>query len=193
LELIICNSVHYLGPIVNESDDDDDDKKNDNTQDSTNATTTTIASLKILGQPLIVRNVDIATRFMKIDTIRIPDKFPGVIRLIREKFPSINIHAFSDYDDDNDGGDIGGDNDNSNHTSTNTISSLSGDNTKDNEDKRIVIKKEDVIDSNHKRRTNSFVLPINSIIYYCHADNYNNNNNNNDLLTIIQLSIHGIF
>lgn len=205
MELIFRNSVHYLEPVavVNGSDDDDIandvDKKKADKQDSTRAATTaaTIASLKILGQPLIVRNVGIATKFMKIDTIKIPDKFPGVIRLIREMFPSININSFSDHgnDDDNSGGgsnsrdDIGSDNDNSNHTNTNTTSSPSRNNTDDNENRRIVIKKEDVIDSNHNRRTNSFALPINSIIYYYPSDNSNNNNNynnnsNNDLLTI---------
>ena len=205
MELIFRNSVHYLKPVVNGSDGDDVandvDKKKADKQDSTKAaTTTTIASLKILGQPLIVRNVGIASKFMKIDTIRIPDKFPGVIRLIREKFPSINIHSFSDHgDDDNSGaggGSIGRDNDNSNQTNTNTTSSSSRNNTDDDENRRIVIKKEDVIDSNHNRRTNSFVLPINSIIYYYQ----------NDIIIIIiiiiiimicllyiQLFIHGIF
>ena len=194
MELIFRNSVHYLIPVVNGSDGDDGDnvandvdKKKADKQDSTKAATTaTIASLKLLGQPLIVRNVGIASKFMKIDTIRIPDKFPGVIRLIREKFPSINIHSFSDHDDDDNSGrgSIGRDNDNSNQTNTNTTSSSSRNNTDDDENRRIVIKKEDVIDSNHNRRTNSFVLPINSIIYYYQNDNNSKNNNNNDLLTI---------
>ena len=54
------------------------------------------SSLKVLGRPLIVRNVGIISRVLSIDKIKIPDEFPSALQLIQDNFPSINVEEFHD-------------------------------------------------------------------------------------------------
>jgi len=53
----------------------------------------------VLGQPLIVRNVSTLTKALNLVKIMIPKDCPDSVRLIEDKFPSINIEEF--YDDGN--------------------------------------------------------------------------------------------
>jgi UDP-N-acetylglucosamine diphosphorylase / glucose-1-phosphate thymidylyltransferase / UDP-N-acetylgalactosamine diphosphorylase / glucosamine-1-phosphate N-acetyltransferase / galactosamine-1-phosphate N-acetyltransferase len=57
------------------------------------------ASIKVLGQPLIIRNLKIASRILDIDTVKIPNEYPGVIRLVQDNFPSINVEGFHEGND----------------------------------------------------------------------------------------------
>ncbi len=57
------------------------------------------SSLKLLGHPLIVRNVMTAKSILKIDTICIPDKFPSASTLVQDSFPSLNVNEFCDNED----------------------------------------------------------------------------------------------
>jgi hypothetical protein len=57
------------------------------------------SSLKLLGHPLIVRNVMTAKSILKIDTICIPDKFSNASTLIQDSFPSLNVNEFCDNED----------------------------------------------------------------------------------------------
>jgi hypothetical protein len=56
------------------------------------------SSIKLLGKLIIVRNIDILSRFFRIKTIRIPDKFPQAIEIIKQNFPSISTEDYRGAD-----------------------------------------------------------------------------------------------
>ncbi len=198
MELIFYDSVHYLNPIVN-----DNHNGNRQQQDFANTSThdneTTAASLKVLGQPLIVRNINQAAKLIKIDNIKISDKFPKIIQLVHDSFPSIDTQVLSGNDAD------GGDNYTGSTPSPINSNNDTNSNNNNNNNKSMIIASDEVEvargnnnnnNNNNKRRTNRITLPINSIIYYSadssnkndKNDNDNNNgnddNNNKGLLTI---------
>ena len=84
LELIFRKSKHYLHSLVNENE---------------NENKIPVSSLKVLNQPLIIRNVNIASRILNIHRIKIPSKYNTALKLIQDNFPTINVE---EYDDDND-------------------------------------------------------------------------------------------
>jgi hypothetical protein len=43
----------------------------------------------MLGQPLIIRNISIASKVMDIDAIKIPKELSGILKLVQNSFPSI--------------------------------------------------------------------------------------------------------
>ena len=94
LELIFRKSKHYLHSLVNENENE-----------------IPVSSLKVLNQPLIIRNVNIASRILNIHRIKIPSKYNTALKLIQDNFPAINVE---EYDDDNDNDN---DNDNRNNNS----------------------------------------------------------------------------
>jgi UDP-N-acetylglucosamine diphosphorylase / glucose-1-phosphate thymidylyltransferase / UDP-N-acetylgalactosamine diphosphorylase / glucosamine-1-phosphate N-acetyltransferase / galactosamine-1-phosphate N-acetyltransferase len=110
------------------------------------------SALEVLGQPLIIRNVNIATKVLAIDTIKIPDQFPNVLRLVQDKFPLISVEEFHD--------DINNNNNNGNNLigTTKPVVIIGG------------------------SSTTNIEIPINSLIRYSgkSSNNNNNNNNNND-------------
>jgi UDP-N-acetylglucosamine diphosphorylase / glucose-1-phosphate thymidylyltransferase / UDP-N-acetylgalactosamine diphosphorylase / glucosamine-1-phosphate N-acetyltransferase / galactosamine-1-phosphate N-acetyltransferase len=59
-------------------------------------------SVKVFGQPLIIRNIAVASKAVDIDRIKIPDIFPTALRLVQDNFPSINVEEFHDDNDNND-------------------------------------------------------------------------------------------
>jgi carbonic anhydrase/acetyltransferase-like protein (isoleucine patch superfamily) len=77
LELVFRNSQHYLHSLIDEDQ-------------------CPASSLKLLGQPLIVRNISTASSLLDIDTVMLPDTASSTINLLQEKFPSINIEKFND-------------------------------------------------------------------------------------------------
>ena len=52
-------------------------------------------SLKVFGQPLIVRNVRVAKEILDIDKIIVPNESPDAVKLIEENFPSIDVEQSS--------------------------------------------------------------------------------------------------
>lgn len=76
MKLVFHKSVHHLQPLAD----------NDST----------ISSLKIFGQPLILRSIDAATKAFKISKIMIPNDFRDSLALVQDKFPSINVEEFCD-------------------------------------------------------------------------------------------------
>jgi UDP-N-acetylglucosamine diphosphorylase / glucose-1-phosphate thymidylyltransferase / UDP-N-acetylgalactosamine diphosphorylase / glucosamine-1-phosphate N-acetyltransferase / galactosamine-1-phosphate N-acetyltransferase len=98
LELIFRKSKHYLHSLVNENENE-----------------IPVSSLKVLNQPLIVRNVGIASRILNIHRIKIPSKYNTALKLIQDNFPAINVE---EYDDNND-------NDNRNNNSKSIDTSTS--------------------------------------------------------------------
>jgi UDP-N-acetylglucosamine diphosphorylase / glucose-1-phosphate thymidylyltransferase / UDP-N-acetylgalactosamine diphosphorylase / glucosamine-1-phosphate N-acetyltransferase / galactosamine-1-phosphate N-acetyltransferase len=62
------------------------------------------SSLKVFGQPLIIRNVQVISNILDIDKVMIPEGFSDLVKLIRDYFPSIDVEQFSDgsnYSNDN--------------------------------------------------------------------------------------------
>jgi carbonic anhydrase/acetyltransferase-like protein (isoleucine patch superfamily) len=54
------------------------------------------SSLKVFGQPLIVRNVDVACNVLDIDQVMVPNNFSNAATLIQNNFPSLEVEQFSD-------------------------------------------------------------------------------------------------
>ena len=98
LELIFHKSKHYLNSLVYE-----------------NGNEVPVSLLKVLNQPLIIRNLSIATTILNIHRIKIPSKYKTALKLIQDNFPAINVE---EYDDDNDN-----DNDNRNNNIKSTNAS----------------------------------------------------------------------
>jgi carbonic anhydrase/acetyltransferase-like protein (isoleucine patch superfamily) len=57
-----------------------------------------VSSLKVLNQPLIVRNLGIVNGILNIHRIKVPSGCSTVLRLIQDNFPEINV---DEYDDTN--------------------------------------------------------------------------------------------
>jgi UDP-N-acetylglucosamine diphosphorylase / glucose-1-phosphate thymidylyltransferase / UDP-N-acetylgalactosamine diphosphorylase / glucosamine-1-phosphate N-acetyltransferase / galactosamine-1-phosphate N-acetyltransferase len=53
-------------------------------------------SLRLLGQPLIIRNITIAKKVHDVDTVMVPEGFSHVLNLVQDNFPSINVEEFHD-------------------------------------------------------------------------------------------------
>ena len=57
-----------------------------------------VASLKVLNQPLIVRNLGIVGKILNIHRIKVPSECSTVLRLIQDNFPAISV---DEYDTNN--------------------------------------------------------------------------------------------
>ena len=58
-------------------------------------------SLKVFGQPLIVRNIQAAKEFLDIDKVVVPKESTNAVKLIEENFPSIDVEQFSSSTNNN--------------------------------------------------------------------------------------------
>jgi acetyltransferase-like isoleucine patch superfamily enzyme len=52
-------------------------------------------SLKVFGQPLIVRNIQAAKEILDIDKVIVPRESTNAVKIIEENFPSIDVEQFS--------------------------------------------------------------------------------------------------
>src|ERR687898_1717186 len=86
MELIFRRSKHFLHSIVTDTNE--------------NENNTPVSSLKVLHQPLIVRNVDIINRIQNIHTIKVPSKYSTTLELLRDNFSTIDVEEYEDDDDD---------------------------------------------------------------------------------------------
>lgn len=78
MQLVFHNSAHHLQSLISDSHD------------------CPASSLKVFGQPLIVRNVDVACKVLDIDHVMIPNNFSNAATLIQNNFPSLEVEQFSD-------------------------------------------------------------------------------------------------
>jgi acetyltransferase-like isoleucine patch superfamily enzyme len=62
-------------------------------------------SLKVFGQPLIVRNIQAAKEFLDIDKVVVPKESTNAVKLIEENFPSIDVEQFSSSNNNDDNND----------------------------------------------------------------------------------------
>jgi UDP-N-acetylglucosamine diphosphorylase / glucose-1-phosphate thymidylyltransferase / UDP-N-acetylgalactosamine diphosphorylase / glucosamine-1-phosphate N-acetyltransferase / galactosamine-1-phosphate N-acetyltransferase len=142
MELTFRYSTTYLGSLINQK-------------------VSPLSSLKILGQPLIIRNIGILNNVMNIDTINIPYGLFNTMKLIQENFPLIDVKEFHQKEDNhsNDISDNSGGSNNNNSYSAKVAKILTIKQSRDS-----VTKKD-----------NDIEIPINSLVYYSE-----NNNNNHD-------------
>ena len=103
MELIFRRSKHFLHSIVATNE---------------NESQTPVSSLKVLHQPLIVRNVSIANRIQNIHRIKVPSKCSTTLKLLQDNFSTIDVDEYEDDEGDDDDGDVIKSNDNN---SSNTI------------------------------------------------------------------------
>jgi acetyltransferase-like isoleucine patch superfamily enzyme len=98
-------------------------------------------SLKVFGQPLIVRNIQAAKEFLDIDKVVVPKESTNAVKLIEENFPSIDVEQFSSSNNNN----------NDSHTITTTAF------------------QNYLLNSNEVRTLNKkteFEVPVNTFIHY---------------------------
>lgn len=79
LKLIFRDSAHFFEPMMEENECPG-------------------PSLLPLGEPLIVRNIRIATEALEINAIMIQEKFRSVIKLVHDNFPQIDIQEYDGED-----------------------------------------------------------------------------------------------
>jgi acetyltransferase-like isoleucine patch superfamily enzyme len=79
LNLIFHKSHHYLQALV-ESDG------------------CPASSIKLFGQPLIIRNIMMAQQVYGISKVMIPSEFSAAIKLVQESFPSLDVQELRDED-----------------------------------------------------------------------------------------------
>ena len=77
MQLVFRNSIHHLQSLMTDCSD------------------CPATSLKVFGQPLIVRNVRVAKEILDIDKIIVPNESPDAVKLIEENFPSIDVEQSS--------------------------------------------------------------------------------------------------
>jgi carbonic anhydrase/acetyltransferase-like protein (isoleucine patch superfamily) len=80
LELIFHISKHYLNSLLVDKDE------------------RSVASLKVMNQPLIMRNLGIVDKLLNIHRIKVPSECSTVLRLIQDNFPAISV---DEYDTNN--------------------------------------------------------------------------------------------
>ena len=54
-----------------------------------------VSSLKVLNQPLIVRNLGIVNTILNIHRIKVPSECTAVLRLIQDNFPEISVDEYN--------------------------------------------------------------------------------------------------
>jgi hypothetical protein len=76
LELIFHISKHYLNSLLVDKDE------------------RSVASLKVMNQPLIMRNLGIVDKLLNIHRIKVPSECSTVLRLIQDNFPAISVDEY---------------------------------------------------------------------------------------------------
>jgi UDP-N-acetylglucosamine diphosphorylase / glucose-1-phosphate thymidylyltransferase / UDP-N-acetylgalactosamine diphosphorylase / glucosamine-1-phosphate N-acetyltransferase / galactosamine-1-phosphate N-acetyltransferase len=87
MHLVFRNSTHHLQSLMADCSD------------------CPATSLKVFGQPLIVRNIQVAKEILDIDKVIVPKESTNAVKIIEENFPSIDVEQFSssnNNDDDSD-------------------------------------------------------------------------------------------
>jgi UDP-N-acetylglucosamine diphosphorylase / glucose-1-phosphate thymidylyltransferase / UDP-N-acetylgalactosamine diphosphorylase / glucosamine-1-phosphate N-acetyltransferase / galactosamine-1-phosphate N-acetyltransferase len=85
MELIFRRSKHFLDSIVDTNE---------------NESQAPVSSLKVLHQPLIVRNVSIANRIQNIHRIKVPSKCSTTLKLLQDNFSTIDVKEYEEEEED---------------------------------------------------------------------------------------------
>jgi carbonic anhydrase/acetyltransferase-like protein (isoleucine patch superfamily) len=108
------------------------------------------SSLKVLNQPIIVRNLGIVNRIFSIHRIKVPSECSSVLKLIQDNFPEISVDEY----DTNNNNDTDGTNNNNNNNINNDITAA--DTSTSARSFRISI----------QENRNNLELPLNSALWY---------------------------
>jgi acetyltransferase-like isoleucine patch superfamily enzyme len=57
------------------------------------------SSLKVLGEPLILRNINMVRKKLNFDKVLIPNGLHNALRIVQEAFPQVDVEEFSDEKD----------------------------------------------------------------------------------------------
>jgi acetyltransferase-like isoleucine patch superfamily enzyme len=91
LKLVFYNTAHHLDSLIDSKNSD----SNNNIKNECPA-----SSLKVLGEPLILRNMNIARKKFNFDKVMIPSGLRDALRIVQEAFPQIDVEEFTDEKDD---------------------------------------------------------------------------------------------
>ena len=137
MELIFLISKHYLDSLSTDKDE------------------ASVSLLKVLNQPLIVRNLGIVKRILNIHRIKVPSECRAVLRLIQDNFPEISV---DEYDANNDT------NNNINSNTNNTNNETPTDTSTSARSFKIFIKGNNM---------NRLEVPLNSSLWYSQLEKNN--------------------
>ena len=87
MHLVFRNSSHHLQSLMTDCSD------------------CPATSLKVFGQPLIVRNIQAAKEILDIDKVIVPKESTNAVKIIEENFPSIDVEQFSSSNNNDDNSD----------------------------------------------------------------------------------------
>jgi acetyltransferase-like isoleucine patch superfamily enzyme len=165
MELVFRDSANYLKSLLDENE-------------------IPACSVKVFGQPLIIRNITVASKAVAIDRIKIPDIFPTALRLVQDSFPSINVEEFHDDNNYNDSS--------TGNYNTTTIGGRGG------EERREISATSSISNDSSNINQKRIEIPINSLIH-CFKKSTNSNSIGLtidpivypwDLLNAIQKTLH---
>ena len=91
MKLVFYNTTHHLDSLIDSKNND----SNNNIKKECPA-----SSLKVLGEPLILRNINLARKKLNFDKVLIPSGLHNALRIVQEAFPHISVEEFSDGKDD---------------------------------------------------------------------------------------------
>jgi hypothetical protein len=91
LKLIFYDTTHHLDSLI----DSKNSRNNNNIKKECPA-----SSLKVLGEPLILRNINMARKKLNFDKVLIPNGLHNALRIVQEAFPQIDVEEFSNEKDD---------------------------------------------------------------------------------------------
>jgi carbonic anhydrase/acetyltransferase-like protein (isoleucine patch superfamily) len=119
-----------------------------------------VSLLKVLNQPLIVRNLGIVKRILNIHRIKVPSECRAVLRLIQDNFPEISVDEYTNNINNNNinNNNINNNNINNNNNETPTDTSTSARSFK------IFIKGNNM---------NRLEVPLNSSLWYSQLEKNN--------------------
>jgi UDP-N-acetylglucosamine diphosphorylase / glucose-1-phosphate thymidylyltransferase / UDP-N-acetylgalactosamine diphosphorylase / glucosamine-1-phosphate N-acetyltransferase / galactosamine-1-phosphate N-acetyltransferase len=91
LKLVFYNIAHHLDQLIDGRNTD----SNNNTRNECPA-----SSLKVLGEPLILRNINMARKKLNFNKILIPNGFNNALKIVQDAFPQMDVEEFNDEKDD---------------------------------------------------------------------------------------------
>jgi UDP-N-acetylglucosamine diphosphorylase / glucose-1-phosphate thymidylyltransferase / UDP-N-acetylgalactosamine diphosphorylase / glucosamine-1-phosphate N-acetyltransferase / galactosamine-1-phosphate N-acetyltransferase len=148
LKLVFKTSDHHLNSLIEENE-------------------IPATSLKVLGKPLIIRNIDMIREILDIDTVLIPDEYSGISQLIQDNFPSINVKGFHRGNKEENNDDENGNKDKLSETTTIATNNI------------IIRRREGIAGTKNDGNDDDIEIPINSLI--CHYFGNSNSIGNNDI------------
>jgi len=90
LKITFYNTTHHLESLI------DGNSKNGCNNSNNSKSECPATFLKVLGEPLILRNIKVAGRKLILDKVLIPNGLRNTLRIVQEAFPNIDVEEFSD-------------------------------------------------------------------------------------------------